>query len=84
MIDQGQRRLPEWLPYPDPPLEEETAELIATYYADQICELCAGIQLTLQQQHKDVRVYHYSAKDFRETWVPEGRDFTLAHVAVAK
>ena len=83
MIEQQQRRMPEWLPYAGQPLEAEIAALIVTYYADQIGELCAGIQMTLQQLHKDVRVYCYTADDVRENWVLEGRMFNLAHVAVA-
>ena len=61
MIEEELRRMPEWLPGVGEPLEAEIAELIFTYYADQVGELCAGIQLTLQQHHNDVRIYHHTA-----------------------
>ena len=83
MIDQRQRRMPEWLPYVGELVDADTIALIVGYYADQIGELCAGIQFTLQQHHEKVQVYCYTAKDVRDNWVPEGQDFTLAHVTVA-
>jgi hypothetical protein len=77
--------VPEWLPYSCQPLDAKHATLIVafSFYADQIGELCAEIHLTLQQQHQDVRVYHYAAKDVWQAWVPDGRMFSLAQVAVA-
>jgi hypothetical protein len=55
---------------------------IVSYYAEQVGELCAGIQLTLQQHHEDVRVYPFTVKDIRQDWFPEGEKFELAHVSV--
>jgi hypothetical protein len=83
MIEQTQRRLPEWLPEVGEPLDGTTAALIFSSYADQIDEFCAKIQHTLHQHHRDVRVYHYTVTDIRANWKPKGRTFILAHVAVA-
>jgi len=83
MIEQTQRRLPEWLPSIGEPLNAEIASLIVRSYADQVGALCTGIQLALQQQHHDVRVYQYTGQDIRASWVPKGRTFILAYVAVA-
>jgi len=83
MIEQTQRRLTEWLPALGEPLDDATAALIVSSYADQVGELCARIQHRLEQHHRDVWVYHYTVKDIRTNWVPKGRTFILAHVAVA-
>jgi hypothetical protein len=82
MIEHEQRRMPEWLPDLGERLTAEIAELIATYFADQIGELCAGIQLTLQQHHDDVRIYPYKDSDLRQDWGPDGEVFKLAHISV--
>jgi len=74
--------MPEWLPTVDEPLDREIAELIVAYYADWVGELCAEIQLKLQQHHDDVRIYPYTVKDLRQDWVPEGHMVKLAHVSV--
>jgi hypothetical protein len=64
--------MPEWLPYPSEPLEAEIAALILSFYADQVGELCAGSQLTLQQHHEDERIYPYTITDVRQNQVPKG------------
>ncbi len=76
-------RMPEWLPSPGEPIDAETARLVATYYRDQLGELCAGIQHQLQRTITgEAFVKLYEPSTLLECWAANPDSVVLAYVMV--